>query len=213
MLPETEYLSKCIQKNRTPFTIEAFGRGREHGSFEVFFRFFVPTVVAKNKFKNRLLAPMHSDQDICTVSDEACTLLLLENNYDRWTDVHKNKLAATRTMDPSLLNRDEKRKRKWESDVSPKYTEGGIVYSDMRKISHKGWKEEGIRRFNSICVLVKQDRKDHPGVLTSLVHKWKASMHQPKQTNDEIIDGTGAYHELWDDEPEQSTLNMPEGQI
>jgi hypothetical protein len=77
-----------------PFTLEEFGTGRQHASFKTFFRYFVPAVVAKNKFKYRLLAPMSSESHICTVSDEACTLLLLENCYDRWVDVHKNKMEG-----------------------------------------------------------------------------------------------------------------------
>jgi hypothetical protein len=60
-----------------------------------------------------------------TVSDEAFTLLLLENNYDRWTDIYKNRLE-----EPTVVETDdnaatmETRNRKWESDVSPKYTDG-----------------------------------------------------------------------------------------
>jgi hypothetical protein len=56
----------------------------------------------------------------------------------------------------------EKRKRKWESDVSPKYTDGGIIYTDKRKMTHRGWNEEGICRFNVLCLLVQRDRTANP---------------------------------------------------
>jgi hypothetical protein len=88
-------------------------------SFEIFFKYFVPAIVAKNKFKSRLFAPMQGDNHMCTVSDEACTLLLLENNYDRWKDVHRNKQETSTTDDLPTGIGDAKRKRKWESDVSP----------------------------------------------------------------------------------------------
>ena len=184
--------------------MEEFCEGREHDSFEIFFKNFVPAVVAKNKFKLRLFAPNSDDKHMCTVSDEACTLLLLENNFDRWIDVHKNKTEGSTLLDPATTNKDEKRKRKWESDVSPKYTEGGICYSDARKLTHRGWKEEGIQRFNTLCVMVKQDRTAYPDVLPALIRTWKAKMHRttPAVTQ-EVTTSTEAYHELWDETLEQ----------
>ena len=107
-------------------------------------------------------------------------------------------------LDPATTNKDEKQKRKWESDVSPKYTEGGICYSDARKLTHRGWKEEGIRRFNTLCVMVKQDRTAYPDVLPALIRTWKAKMHRttPAVTQ-EVTTSTEAYHELWDETLEQ----------
>ena len=197
----TEYLTECKQNNVRPYTMDEFCRGRaDLGSFEIYFKNFVPAIVAKNKFKLRLFAPTSDDQQMCTVSDEACTLLLLENNYDRWVDVHKNKTDGSTRLDPAIANREVKRKRKWESDVSPKYTEGGICYSDARKLTHRGWKEEGIRRFNTLCVMVKEDRTAHPSVLTAMMRTWKENMHRaPPKVAAEIVMGTEAYHELWED--------------
>ena len=155
-----------------------FCAGRAHDSFEIFFKNFVPAIVAKNKFKTGLFAPMHNNVHMRTVSDEACLLLLLENNYDRWIDVYKNKLAGTTTMDTGLTEGIRKRKRKWESDVTPKYTEGGIAYSTNRKMTHKGWKEEGILRYNALCFMVKSDRLANPTVLVEMVQTWKEEMHR-----------------------------------
>jgi hypothetical protein len=180
-----------------------FCAGRAHDSFEIFFKNFVPAIVAKNKFKTRLFAPMRNDIHMCTVSDEACTLLLLENNYDRWIDVYKNKLAGTTTMDTGLTEGIRKRKRKWESDVTPKYTEGGIAYSTNRKMTHKGWKEEGILRYNALCFMVKSDRLANPTVLVEMVRTWKEEMHRtPTVESNDVITGTEVYHELWEEAPE-----------
>jgi len=180
----------------------AFAAGRTHGSFEDFYKNFVPPVVGKNKFKARMETPVNTDSSMCTVSDEACALLLLENNYDRWTDVHKNKMDGSTILDPALAHSDDKRKRKWESNVSPKYTNGGIIYTDQRTNSHKGWKDAGIQRFNELCVLVKEDRRSNPDVVPSLVQTWNTRRRQSKTTEAVLeVPGTEAYHELWDDEP------------
>ena len=180
----------------------AFAAGRTHASFEAFYKNFVPSVVGKNKFKARMESPVNIDSTMCTVSDEACVLLLLENNYDRWTDVHKNKMEGSTILDPALAHSDDKRKRKWESNVSPKYTNGGIIYTDNRTNSHKGWKDAGIQRFNNLCVFVREDRRSNPDVVPALVQKWNTSRRKSKQT-EAVLDmpGTEAYHELWDDAP------------
>ena len=119
---------------------------------------------------------MRKDSDLCTVSDEACTMLILENNYDRWIDVHKNKTEGSTAIETAVALRADKRKHKWESDVAPRYTEGGLVYSVDRVMTQKGWKDKGIRRFNDLCHQVAKDRRDNPNVLTKMVREWKASV-------------------------------------
>ncbi len=142
---------------------------------------------------------MRKDSDLCIVSDEACTMLILENNYDRWIDVHKNKTDGSTAIETAVALRADKRKRKWESDVAPRYTEGGLVYLDDRVMTQKGWKDEGIRRFNDLCHQVAKDRRDNPNVLTEMVREWKASMHRTTtQQPEAIATGTEAYHELWE---------------
>ena len=198
-----DYLNHCKRQRTIPCTVANFSNGRIDDSFEDFYKCFVPSVVGKNKFKARMYAPVHLDSAMCTVSDEACTLLLLENSYDRWTDVHKNKMEGSTILDPALAHADDKRKRKWESNVTPKYTDGGIVYTDNRKRGHKGWKDSGIQRFNELCKFVREDRKSHPAVVPALVQKWKTSRDDSSRPAPPVVvvAGTEAYHELWDDEP------------
>ena len=161
----TDYLQSCKQKKESPYVMNDFLKGREETSFEIFFKNFVPAIVAKQKFKCRLFSTEKQSIQMCTISDEAFTLLLLENNYDRWIDVYKNKYNNHPSLPNAEVAEDETRKRKWESDVSPKYTEGGIVYTDARKMTHRGWNDEGIRRFNALSIIVKQDRIANPKVL------------------------------------------------
>lgn len=101
----------------------------------VFFEFFLPGVVGKKKFKNRV--DLQRVSDIATISDEAFAILLLENSWEKWTDeVLKN------TKDPEKLE-------------MPKWTK--IPDSGKR---YCGWRKEGILHFNELYKTVKQDRLD-----------------------------------------------------
>ena len=88
------------------------------------------------------------------------------------------------------------------SNVSPKYTDGGIIYTDIRQTTHKGWKDAGMQRFNNLCVFVREDRRSNPDMIPVLVQKWNTSRCKRKQSEVVLdIPGTEAYHELWDNEP------------
>jgi hypothetical protein len=98
--------------------------------------------------------------------------------------------------------RSDKRKHKWESDVSPKCTNGGILYKDKRKMMHKGWREAGIEPFNTICKIVSADRLHNPAVVQHLKVWWEQTNHVPKQKvnkNEEWANGPAPFHHLWDD--------------
>jgi hypothetical protein len=184
--------------------MEQLLEGRQNENVMKLFKFFIPCVVGKKKFKATMSGQIKRDVEICTVSDEAFALLLLENQYDRWTDI----FTINQKMTMEVLGSSERRKRKWESDVSPKYTEGGINYSDNRKMSQKGWKESGIVRFNALCALVKEDRTQQPDVILKPLLAWwneryKSTRTKPDEPVD-IVAGTSAYHELWNlNEPEE----------
>ena len=171
--------------------------GRQDASILVLFKTFVPCVIGRKKFKMKSSEQLKRDADICTVSDEAFALLILENQYDRWSDIfEQRKLNAT-----EITIRSERPKQKWESDVSPKYTDGGIIYKDGRKMTHKGWREAGIERFNTICKKVAADCKDNPAIVERLKAWQSASNHVTKlkaPLNEEWANGPTPYHQLWD---------------
>jgi hypothetical protein len=105
--------------------------GRNDASILVLFQtFLLPCAIGRKKFKMKLSEQLKRDADnICTVSDEAFALLLLENQYDCWTYIfEQRKQRAT-----EITIRSDKQKWRWELDVSPKYTNGGILYKDKRK--------------------------------------------------------------------------------
>ncbi len=100
----------------------------------IFFDFFLPAVVGKKKYKNRVAYEPVSK--IATVSDEALAMLLLENSWEKWEDE-----LDKETTDPSKL-----KPTKWTSMKSQ-----GKRYC--------GWNQDGMIRFNELCDIVKKDRK------------------------------------------------------
>jgi hypothetical protein len=54
--------------------------------YEIFFDTFLPCVIKKVVF-DRQVSVATNDRTLCTVSDEAFALLLLENSFDRWQDI------------------------------------------------------------------------------------------------------------------------------
>lgn len=121
-------------------------------------------MIGKKKFKVKLSEQLNQDAEICTVSDEAFALLLLENQLDHWKDTFHKKQSKT----PTLAMRSKKHKQKWESDAGPKYTDREILYWDWQNITHKGWKETGIWHLYMLCQMVKMDRKDNPAMVEQL---------------------------------------------
>src|SRR5215207_1958370 len=108
-----------------------------------FFAFFVAPVVGKKRFDS--LCWRSPLSEFVTISDEALSLLIFENNYDRWVDMGRN--------------------RNWKSSiVCPKYSTGGnasqtpkngneaIAVSSLKNCTcakYQGWSIEGMRKFNS----------------------------------------------------------------
>ena len=89
---------------------------------------------------------------ILTVSDEAFVLLILENNWNRWMDLNKksdNKYVPTkRGCETPIV-----------TDVKPMYTNINRIAGNDE--INRGWSEEGIQRFNTLCGMVKEDREEN----------------------------------------------------
>ena len=150
------------KEGKAKFKIIDFMRGREKvEAYRTFFDVFLPCATKKTNWERQISRSDPNDEKnenmiLCTVSDEAFALLLLENSYDRWCDLYFNNKGA-------LLQRRGKKGRDVESDVAPKYTRGGIKYSTNDATGmEKGWSREGKQRFNELYDSVKQDRKKIP---------------------------------------------------
>ena len=92
-------MAECAESEMACCTMDEFLRGRTDPSVSVLFQHFVPCVIGKKKFKAKMSEHLTNDASICSVSDEAFTLLLLENQYDCWTDIyHQRKTRAPAGM-------------------------------------------------------------------------------------------------------------------
>jgi hypothetical protein len=138
--------------------MQDFLKGRSNvEAYTVFFDHFVPCALKKTEWERRIAVAgtqtESTDYFFFTVSDEAFALLLLENSYDRWFDLYKNN-------EGSVMQQRGVKVRRFESDVPPLYTRGGIKYQNYQsKVGErKGWSDDGIRRFNELYLMVKQDR-------------------------------------------------------
>lgn len=96
----------------------------------------------KRKYFERVSNAMvgGTDELLVTVSDEAFALLLYENYVTKWM----TKYIEERTQ---IFQEENKR-------MNGKFTK-----SSTGNCEYGGWDEEGVRRFNQLCVLVQNDRR------------------------------------------------------
>lgn len=154
-------------------------------SYMVFCKHFLKCVTRKTKFDSNIKTAK-TYNDVCTVSDEAFALLLLENSWDRWCDLY--------AKDPtSLLPKRGGRQRddRLLSAVKTKYTQGGHKYfasgdgsttGSTSSKSGKGWSLEGMLRYNELFDLVEADRVGNPEFLDLLLDEMKESKAKPKKS-------------------------------
>jgi hypothetical protein len=85
--------------------------------------------------------------DLCTESDEAMGLLMLENSWDKWMEDFTNEMKGEITTG-------DKRKQKGREQHRTKYT----IQGKMKGTKGSGWTEEGKVRFNQFFDKVEGDR-------------------------------------------------------
>ena len=178
--------------------MSAFLKGRKQEKvYSVFFDRFVCCITGKTWFKSKIKEESSDQQEICTASDEAFTLLLLENSYERWADIYKN--TGGRPIPLRGIKNCQ-----WQSDVKTKYTDGGIQYSstDTHDRVGKGWSTEGIKRFNELFEQVKQDQKEHPEFVKIFIENKKKQITGTKRKREVVM----ARHELWEDRKEPDVM-------
>ena len=177
---------------------ESFCKGRKHKkNYNTFFSRFVPAVVGPELFRQRLQDAdgVTSADTVCTISDEAFALLLVENSYDRWTDIY------TKTGGIPKQRRGD-RTRQCDSDIAPQYTHGGIKYELHQKTKTKGWTTTGIQRYNELFKMVQTDRKRYTGFMLKFIKDQKKTINNKKETT--ALVAVTAVHLLWDDADAQT---------
>jgi len=174
----------------------------------VFMRFFIKCITKKVKYAANLESA-RTDDDLCTVSDEAFALLLLENSWGKWTDQYRH--------DPSSLlpRRGGRQKEKQQGTPVPtKYTKGGHNFGSTKNSasphptsttssSNKGWSDEGIQRYNELFDLVQADRRNHPEFFDAFLNEVKQQEHKDKKQKPTPKKTTAvrARHNLFKDAP------------
>ena len=74
-------------KVKPAFTLQEFLEGRSNfEAYSQFCSYFLPSVGKKTYWRDTVLNAK-TDQDVITKSNEAFTLLCLENQWDRWFDL------------------------------------------------------------------------------------------------------------------------------
>ena len=119
-------------------------------------------VARKTEWQSRVIAA-ETDRDVLSVSDEAFTWIVLENNWSRWIDVFNINGGKV----PTIVGR---KTGENVSLVPTKYTRGGLAYvfrnhasnqdkDDASAYKYKGWSAAGITCYNTLHDQVKEDRK------------------------------------------------------
>ena len=132
-------------------------RKDETGIYEKFVDYLLSAVVGKQIYKSRKHKSLVSTYT--SISDEAFALIVVENNWERWVDMHEQKNFKS-------------------SNVMPKFTNAGKTrYSGNGSSNQKfkGWSAAGLKRFNEIFLMVKQDRNMKHAV------KWEESFKLKKE--------------------------------
>jgi len=122
-------------------------------------------MVGATVYKDRIHDRNHKPQSLCTISDEAFTLLTVENVYHRWIEIFR--VNDYVTPPPNLF---KTIKDKLSKDFDSKYTLSGQK-SSTGKGPGKGWTEEGMQRYNELYYLVKADRIAFPKFMHDLCKK------------------------------------------
>ena len=106
-------------------------------TYKIVYERFLPCVASSKTYKREMNIRMQDPLDnseLYSISDEAFTLLGLENYWDRWMDQCKDGMPRQRVG--------TRRMKEVLSDVEPKYTCGGHVYSDEKK--KRNMEKDGI---------------------------------------------------------------------
>jgi hypothetical protein len=141
-------MSAYIKEYKNKFRMDDWKMMRRNNrAYTDFYKYFLPCMVGQRKFKQSILT-LKEGHSIATVSDEAMTLLGLENAVD----IYMFEKSGGQLR---VIPRNETCPASWKTDVHTKYTA-----TDNEK-DPKKWSIKGIERFNEIRKMVTKDRQKH----------------------------------------------------
>ena len=188
---------------------------RDEKVYRIVYEHFIPAISSSEHYKaaltTRLTNPAYN-KELFTKSDEAFTLLLLENYFERWMDIYKENGGHIPTARGS-------RKKVNQSQVRPKYTSGGNVYQEGTSNSEriltargKGWDIAGIKRYNELFERVEADRKKCPLFIKRWLKDKRESKEEikkakPRKTKEIVLPRSELGEEEFDLEQEMAAMN------
>ena len=145
------------------------GRSRPE-AYTVFLDRFVSLVVHKHKFRAAVRQASGSEE-VCTASNEAIGLLLLENSWEPWMDI------VTRTKHKQTYKK-QRVGSDWQCKKPTMYT-GRNPSKEERNIRQgdRGWTRSGVQRFNDLLAQVQADRQAN----SSFIRKYILDHHAAAQ--------------------------------
>ena len=149
-----------------------------------FIEYFLSAVVGKTYYKEHRCEKLLSEY--ASVSDEALAILIFENNFETWKDMAKRNITKN-----SVVNR--------------KYTNGGSSAGNKASSrQYQGWSSVGIKRFNELFDIIKQDREssnaeDFEEAFRVFCENGGVSGKKAK-TQDILYEPMEIRHELWSDD-------------
>ena len=160
------------------------------GLYSVFIEYFISPVIGKIFYKENRCERLVSD--FVSVSDEAFALLIFENNHATWCDMIRQNITKS-------------------SSVICKYTNGGCSNApNGSSRQYQGWNPEGIKRFNDLFDLVKDDRNAPHAKLFE--ESFRADCENKslgkKRKKQVIFEAIHVRHELWSEDEDENKQNQ-----
>jgi len=161
-------------------------------NFTDFVDHFLSIVVGRRHYLK--VSHLQKVSEYATKSDEALALLLLENSFDRWSDMAKKQIQKN-------------------SEIPPKFTNGGLSNgSSGRSKKFGGWSVEGLDRYDVLYKLVAKNRESENAEDAEEAFRQKRykdfldedAKKKSKRKNDEpVYCETAVNNDLWSDEEDE----------
>ena len=185
----------------TPDTLKLRFEADEYPVYKDFVSFFVSGVVGIRHFERNKTNYKYSTY--VTVSDEAFTVLSIENNWKRWSAMAKTEEWRESDV-PSKWTTSKENKKERRNEY------GERIDEDLppQATRYRGWSFQGIARYNQLFQEIKARRTtksflDYEDYLLNEFQTEEAEEGKRKGKRQKIDTRKPlpeAHHELWDDE-------------
>jgi hypothetical protein len=205
----------------TPETIADRYAKPNYPIYKDFVSFFVSGVVGVRKFERNKCHVKYSKY--VTVSDEAFTILTLENNWERWSSMAEY-MDWKDSDEPSKWTTSKEKRSKAKNATTADDTSSAENNCPLAK-RYRGWSAQGIARYNQLFEEIKKERETlrFEEFETYVMEEFRTEAGEDgkqgvkrRKTDDEKA-LPSARHELWDDDPQEEaqeqtiTTSIPRG--